>query len=99
MKNSDDESSSLLEESICMERGIYKANYEDLREILQLQYLSYQSKADLFGSGANNLVTQNANNPIDLDYNICIIDTEPHKTKLFMDEVRSTYLEKKNLYL
>ena len=56
-------------------------------------------KACLVGSGANNLVTQNANNPIDLDYNICIIDTEPHKTKLFMDEVRSTYLEKKNLYL
>ena len=50
MKKSDDENSSLLEESICMERSIYKANYEDLREILQLQYLSYQSEADLFGS-------------------------------------------------
>ena len=50
MKNSDDGNSSLLEESICMERSIYKANYEDLREILQLQYLSYQSEADLFGS-------------------------------------------------
>ena len=29
-------------------------------------------KACLVGSGANNLITQNANNPIDLDYNICI---------------------------
>ena len=33
-------------------------------------------KACLVGSGAKNLVTQNANNPIDLDYNICILDTE-----------------------
>ena len=32
-------------------------------------------KACLVGSGAKNLVTQNANNPIDLDYNICIMDT------------------------
>lgn len=33
-----------------MEISIYKANYEDLPEILQLQYLAYQSEADLFGS-------------------------------------------------
>ncbi len=33
-------------------------------------------KACLVGSGAKNLVTQNANNPIDLDYNIIIINTE-----------------------
>ena len=33
-------------------------------------------KACLVGSGAQNLVTQNANNPIDLDYNICILDTK-----------------------
>lgn len=33
-----------------MDRKIYKANYEDLQEILRLQYLSYQSEADLFGS-------------------------------------------------
>lgn len=31
-----------------MKIGIYKANYEDLPKILQLQYLSYQSEADLF---------------------------------------------------
>jgi len=33
-----------------IERRIYKANDEDLQEILQLQYLSYQSEAELFGS-------------------------------------------------
>lgn len=33
-----------------MEINICKANYEDLPEILQLQYLSYQSEADLFGN-------------------------------------------------
>lgn len=33
-------------------------------------------QACLVGSGAKNLVTQNANKPIDLDYNICIINTE-----------------------
>lgn len=31
--------------------------------------------ACLVGSGAKNLITQNANNPIDLDYNICMVDT------------------------
>ena len=29
---------------------ITKADYEDLQEILQLQYLAYQSEAELFGS-------------------------------------------------
>lgn len=33
-------------------------------------------RACLVGSGAKNLVTQNASNPIDLDYNICILDTK-----------------------
>ena len=33
-----------------MSMGIYKAGLEDLQEILQLQYLSYQSEAALFGS-------------------------------------------------
>ncbi|MDE6420580.1 MAG: hypothetical protein K2K87_08640 [Lachnospiraceae bacterium] len=33
-------------------------------------------RACLVGSGAKNLVTQNANNPIDLDYNICILDAK-----------------------
>lgn len=33
-----------------MSIGIYKAGFEDLKEILQLQYLSYQSEAALFGS-------------------------------------------------
>lgn len=30
--------------------NIYQANFDDLQEILQLQYLSYQSEAALFGS-------------------------------------------------
>lgn len=32
-------------------------------------------KACLVGSGAKNLITQNASNPVDLDYNICVIHT------------------------
>ena len=31
-------------------------------------------EAHLVGSGAKNLITQNANEPIDLDYNICIVE-------------------------
>ena len=33
-------------------------------------------EAHLVGSGAKNLILQNAKNPIDLDYNLCIIDTD-----------------------
>lgn len=33
-------------------------------------------KACLVGSGARNLITQNENEPIDLDYNLCIVSTE-----------------------
>lgn len=36
--------------SAIMESGIYEADIEDLQEILHLQYLSYQSEADLFGN-------------------------------------------------
>ena len=72
MENSDDENSSLLGESICMERSIYKANYEDLREILQLQYLSYQSEADLFGSRDIPPLKQTLDEVIN-DYNAGII--------------------------
>ena len=32
-------------------------------------------EAHLVGSGAKNMVTQNANEPVDLDYNLCIIET------------------------
>lgn len=31
-------------------------------------------KARLVGSGAKNLITQNANEPIDLDYNLCVVE-------------------------
>ena len=34
------------------------------------------AEAHLVGSGAKNLETQNENNPIDLDYNLCILSTE-----------------------
>ena len=33
-------------------------------------------EAHLVGSGAKNLITQNSNEPIDLDYNLMIIDSE-----------------------
>lgn len=33
-------------------------------------------ESHLVGSGAKNLETQNENNPIDLDYNLCILSTE-----------------------
>lgn len=33
-------------------------------------------RACLVGSGAKNLVTQNGNEPVDLDYNLCIVRTE-----------------------
>ena len=33
-------------------------------------------EAHLVGSGAKHLETQNANEPIDLDYNICILEIE-----------------------
>lgn len=33
-------------------------------------------KAYLVGSGAQNLITQNENEPIDLDYNLCIVSTK-----------------------
>lgn len=33
-------------------------------------------KACLVGSGAKNLITQNENEPIDLDYNLCIVNTK-----------------------
>ena len=34
-------------------------------------------EAHLVGSGARNLITQNEEEPIDLDYNLCILDC-PH---------------------
>ena len=33
-------------------------------------------KAHLIGSGAKNLITQNGNEPIDLDYNLVVINSE-----------------------
>lgn len=33
-------------------------------------------EAHLIGSGARNLITQNERGPVDLDYNLCIVDTD-----------------------
>ena len=33
-------------------------------------------EAHLVGSGARNMITQNADEPIDLDYNLCILETQ-----------------------
>lgn len=35
-------------------------------------------EAYLIGSGARNLITQNGGKPIDLDYNLCIVDADYH---------------------
>ena len=37
------------------------------------EYLEVE--AHLVGSGARNLITQNGNEPIDLDYNLCILES------------------------
>ena len=44
---------------------IYQANFNDLQEILQLQYLSYQSEAALFGSKDIPPLKQTLNEVID----------------------------------
>ena len=51
---------------------IYQANFEDLQEILQLQFLSYQSEAALFGSKDIPPLKQTLNEVID-EYNNGII--------------------------
>ena len=43
---------------------VQKINNDGLMEV----------EAHLVGSGSRNLITQNANDPIDLDYNLCIED-------------------------
>lgn len=59
-------------------------------------------KGCLVGSGAKNLVTQNSNSPIDLDYNICILDTENininngREIKEYIRKVFNSVLKKNN---
>ena len=58
---------------------IYQANFDDLQEILQLQYLSYQSEAALFGSKDIPPLKQTLDELID-EYNNGVI------LKMFNDE-------------
>ena len=44
-------------------------------------------KAHLVGSGAKNLITQNANEPIDLDYNLCVVEVYEIRACLKKEEV------------
>ncbi|MDE7432931.1 MAG: hypothetical protein K2N34_13590 [Lachnospiraceae bacterium] len=50
-------------------------------------------RAYLVGSGAQNLVTQNGNEPIDLDYNICIIDRK--SANIYTEREIKEYIRKK----
>lgn len=52
--------------------NIYKAGYDDLNEILQLQYLAYQSEAALFGTKDIPPLTQTIEDVID-EYNAGIV--------------------------
>ena len=60
-------------------------------------------KADLVGSGAKNLITQNENEPIDLDYNLEILDcrklhiNDCRKIKEYVIEQFNDILYKNNL--
>lgn len=48
-------------------------------------------QAHLIGSGAKNLVTQNANLPVDLDYNLCIIKTTTENCRDIKEYVRKQF--------
>lgn len=45
-------------------------------------------EAHLVGSGARNLITQNSNEPIDLDYNLVIIDSDINNCREIKEYVR-----------
>ena len=57
---------------------ITKAEYDDLREILELQYLSYQSEGDLFGSRNIPPLTQTLDEIIDEFYKEVILKMVIH---------------------
>lgn len=51
-------------------------------------------EAHLVGSGARNLITQNAKEPIDLDYNICIVEcfeTNPNNGRELKEYIRKQF--------
>lgn len=48
-------------------------------------------KAHLVGSGAKNLITQNSNEPIDLDYNLMIIHSEINSGREIKEYIRKQF--------
>lgn len=48
-------------------------------------------QAHLVGSGAKNLITQNADRPVDLDYNLCIIKTTVENCRDIKEYVRKQF--------
>lgn len=51
-------------------------------------------EAHLVGSGAHNLITQNANEPIDLDYNLCVLEvfgTRPDDGRAIKEHIRKHF--------
>ena len=51
-----------------------------------------QVEAHLVGSGARNMVTQNADEPVDLDYNLCIL--EAYKLSIYDGMAIKEYVRK-----
>ena len=71
---------------------IYQANFDDLQEILQLQYLSYQSEALLFGSKDIPPLKQTLNEVID-EYNNGIILKMVNDENTIIGSVRAKEVE------
>ena len=57
-------------------------------------------EAHLVGSGAKNMITQNANEPVDLDYNLCILENyafdanDGRRVKMYIQEQFNAVLKK-----
>lgn len=55
-------------------------------------------KTHLIGSGAKNLITQNENEPIDLDYNLVIINIILHEILMIANKLRNTLRKSSMMY-
>lgn len=71
---------------------IYQANFDDLQEILQLQYLSYQSEAALFGSKDIPPLKQTLDEVID-EYNNGVILKMVNDENTIIGSVRAKEVE------
>lgn len=67
---------------------IYQANFDDLQEILQLQYLSYQSEASLFGGKDIPPLKQTLDEVID-EYNDGVILKMVNDENIIIGSVRA----------